>query len=236
MEAIKDIPFKLDTPALLLRVHIRPGGDDAQEFEQLLHLARKVGRPKAIYAEVYVELRGEDSVSLNGICFTSPMLRDNLSKIDRVFPFVITCGHEMDQVKLSHDNLLAGFWWDAIKESLLTTASQYLLKRLESRYQLKKTASMSPGSGDVNVWPIEQQQELFALLGDVRGQIGVELTDSFLMIPNKTVSGIHFPTERDFRTCQVCHREKCSNRRAPFDQALWESIQHEVNPQYESDN
>jgi hypothetical protein len=64
----------------------------------------------------------------------------------------------------------------------------------------------------------------------------VELTDSFLMIPNKTVSGIYFPTERDFRTCQVCHREKCPNRRAPFDQTLWESIQHQENPQYEPDN
>jgi hypothetical protein len=85
---------------------------------------------------------------------------------------------------------------------------------------------MSPGSGDVNVWPIEQQRELFELLGDVRGQIGVELTDSFLMVPNKTVSGIHFPAEKDFRTCQVCHRENCPSRGAPFDQELWESIQH----------
>jgi hypothetical protein len=236
MEAIKDIPFKLDTPALLQRVHIHPGSEDAHEFEQLLDLAREAGKPKALYNEVYVELRGEDSVLLNGICFTSPMLRNNLTNIDRVFPYVATCGREMDRVTLTDGNILAVFWWDAIKESLLMTASQYLLEFLEHRYQLKKTASMNPGSGDVNVWPIEQQRELFALLGDVRAQIGVELTDSFLMIPNKTVSGILFPTERDFRTCQVCHRKNCQNRRAPFDQALWESIQHEEMPQYEPDH
>jgi hypothetical protein len=236
METIKDIPFKLDSPALLQRVHINPGSDDAQEFEQLLNLARKIGKPKALYAEVYVELQGEDSVSLDGICFTSPMLRNNLTNIDRVFPYIATCGREMDQVTFTDGNILAVFWWDAIKESLLITASQYLLEFLEHRYQLKKTASMNPGSGDVNVWPIEQQRELFALLGDVQGQIGVELTDSFLMIPNKTVSGILFPTERDFRTCQVCHRRNCQNRRAPFDQTLWESIQHEEKPQYEPDH
>jgi hypothetical protein len=220
----------------LERVHLRPGSEDAHEFEQLLHLARKIGKPKAIYTEAYVELSDDDSVSLNEIRFTSPMLRNNLTNIDRIFAYVATCGREMDQVTLVDANILAIFWWDAIKESLLVTASQYLSGLLERRYQLKKTASMNPGSGDVNVWPIEQQRELFALLGDVRGQIGVELTDSFLMIPNKTVSGILFPTERDFRTCQVCHRINCQNRRAPFDQALWESIQHEEMSQDEPDH
>ena len=86
---------------------------------------------------------------------------------------------------------------------------------------------MRPGSGDATVWPIEQQKMLFDLLGDVRGCIGVRLTDSFLMMPNKTVSGIRVPTEKDFRSCQVCHRENCPSRSAGFDRELWASIQHD---------
>lgn len=228
METINDIPFGLDTPVLLQQVHIDQGSDDAQEFEQLLQLARKIGQPKAVYTEVYIEFPTKDAVSLNGIRFTSPLLRRNLAEVDRVFPFVATCGGEMDQVTLPGSNFLTVFWWDAIKESLLMTASQHLFGYLTHKYQLKKTAVMNPGAGDVNVWPIEQQRELFELLGDVRGQIGVELTASFLMVPNKTISGILFPTERDFRTCQVCQRVSCQNRRAPFDQVLWKSIQQEV--------
>ena len=81
---------------------------------------------------------------------------------------------------------------------------------------------MNPGSGDVDIWPIEQQRELFSLFGDVKALIGVTLTDSFLMIPNKTVSGVFYPTEVDFVTCQLCHRERCPNRRAPFDAHLWD--------------
>ena len=234
MEAIKNISFDLDPPVLLELVHISPDSDDAQEFGQLLRLARQIGKPKALYTEVYVENHGNDSVSLNGITFTSTMLRDNLSNVDRVFPFVVTCGREMDMVFEFDGNILKQFWWDAIKTSLLMSAHHYLLGVLLHKYQLKKIASMSPGSGDVNVWPIEQQRELFTLLGDVRGQIGVELTDSCLMVPNKTVSGIFFPTERDFRTCQVCHRISCPNRSAPFDQELWESIQTEEYAHYES--
>ena len=64
-----------------------------------------------------------------------------------------------------------------------------------------------------------------ALLGDVEASIGVRLTDSCLMVPNKTVSGVRFPTEHDFRACQVCHREDCPSRSAPFDADLWAAIQ-----------
>jgi hypothetical protein len=86
---------------------------------------------------------------------------------------------------------------------------------------------MHPGSGDASVWPIEQQGPLFSLLGDVTGAIGVELTDSFLMVPNKSVSGVRFATEIDFRSCQLCHREGCPSRSAAFDPELWRSVQHD---------
>jgi hypothetical protein len=109
----------------------------------------------------------------------------------------------------------------------LTVAASRLVEHLTQRFLLSKTAAMSPGSGDVDVWPIEQQKELFALLGDVKQQIGVELTDSYLMWPNKTISGIRFATQVDFRSCQVCRRENCSNRAAALDEALWASIQHQ---------
>lgn len=228
MEAITDISFKLDVQSLLKRAHIRSDSEDAHEFGQLLELARQVGKPKALYTEAYVGNGSNDTVSLNGITFKSLMLRENLSNVERVFPFIVTCGREMDKVSLSKQNFLEQFWWDTIKTSLLMSAHQYLHELVVNRYLLKKTASMSPGSGDENVWPIIQQRELFELLGDVPDQIGVELTDSCLMVPNKTISGILIPTERDFRTCQVCHREGCPSRSAPFDQGLWESINKRI--------
>jgi len=52
-----------------------------------------------------------------------------------------------------------------------------------------------------------------------------------LMTPNKTVSGIVFPSEKAIRTCQVCKRENCPNRQAEFDPAAWKAIQaQETNP------
>ena len=78
---------------------------------------------------------------------------------------------------------------------------------------------MNPGS--LADWPLREQRTLFALLGDVHGAIGVELTPSLLMTPTKSVSGILFPTAETFASCQLCPREECPNRRAVYDPLLF---------------
>jgi hypothetical protein len=224
MEALTQIAPALDTAALLTRVHVAPDSEDAAAFTALVDQARAVARPKALYAEAFVEGRGDDTIRIADITFTSRMLRRKLAAIERVFPYVATCGHEMDDVALPAGDVLVRFWWDAIKAELLAVARAHLLAHLTERFRLGQTARMSPGSGDADVWPIEQQRLLFALLEGVTPFIGVILTESCLMIPNKSVSGLLFPTEEDFQTCQVCHRDPCPNRRASFDAAVWHSL------------
>lgn len=81
-------------------------------------------------------------------------------------------------------------------------------------------ARMAPGSGAANVWPLTQQKPLFSLFGDVEELIGVRLTDRCLMIPIKSVSGIFFPNADKFESCQLCQREQCQGRRAPYSEEL----------------
>ena len=224
METLTQIAPALDAVALLARVHVAPDSEDADAFTALVDQAREVARPKALYAEAFVEGRGDDTIRIDGITFTSRVLRRKLAGVERVFPYVATCGHELDGVALPPGDVLVQFWWDAIKAEFLAAARAHLLAHLTDRFRLGQTARMNPGSGDVDIWPIEQQQLLFTLLGGVTPFIGVILTASCLMIPNKTVSGLLFPTEEDFQTCQVCHRDPCPNRRAPFDAAVWHSL------------
>ena len=231
METITKIPFELDEKSLMEKVHVEPGSDDAREFAVLLEKARAIANPKVVYAERFIDAKGkDDAVTIGGITFRSRTLRRNLDKAERVFAYVATCGRELDGIPLPKGDMLTEFWHDAIKMAVLRAAIQHLSDHLARRYRLGKTASMSPGSGDADTWPIQQQAELFALLGgigEVRERSGVELTDSSLMIPNKSVSGIHFPTATDFRSCQVCHRKECPSRGAPFDEKLWEMMQHD---------
>ena len=226
MEILTEIPFSLDAVPLMQQAHLKPGSDDAKELLALVDIASNVGRPKAAYTVSFVEERDGDTVRIGGISFTSRTLSRNLESIERIFPLVATCGRELDEARPERGDMLKEYWWDLIKGHLLSAANKYLYDHLHYRFRLGKTATMRPGSGDASVWPIEQQRGLFALLGGTEQAIGVRLTDSFLMVPNKTTSGILFPTEADFRSCEVCHREDCPSRHAPFNEQLWEDTQN----------
>jgi hypothetical protein len=226
MPFLTDIAFEPNVDALLKRMRVQTGTAEADAFSDLIATAREIAKPKAAYRECFVEARTDATVTLDGSVFSSRTLSKNLSGVERVFPFVVTCGRELDRVSFEND-ILQAYWWDAVKGEVLASARSYLKDYLHRRYRLEKTATMSPGSGDVHIWPIQEQRPLFALLGDVKNAIGVELTSSCLMLPIKTLSGIRFPTTVDFRSCQVCRREDCPSRSAAFDRALWESVQHD---------
>jgi len=187
-----------------------------QELEKALEQGSDRGRPPR-------QRSVDDSGSQGGRArFVSKVLRAHLEEVGRVFPYVATCGPELDTIPIADDDIFGQFCRDTIKEMALYTAIAHLDGHVKEAYALEKLVSMNPGSGDVEVWPIEQQKELFAFFGDVQQSIGVVLTDSCLMLPNKSVSGLLYPSEHDFQSCQLCHREKCPNRRAPFDPHLWE--------------
>lgn len=227
METLTGIPFNVDAVALMKQARVEAGSDDAEEFAALVRLAVRAGRPKAAFAVSFIEARAGDTVRIGGILFASRTLSRNLESVERVFPLIATCGREMDEAFPAKGDMVKEFWWDLIKTHALGAAHKHLDDHLRRKFRLGKTVTMRPGSGDAAVWPIEQQRELFSLLGDVEAGIGVRLTDSFLMLPNKTTSGIMFPSAKDFRTCEVCHREACPSRQAPFNKELWESLQHE---------
>lgn len=219
---LDNIPFTPDIPALLQRLQLDAESDLAEEVAELARRTAGVGRPRALFREAFIEGRGEETVAIDGVTFTSRVLASNLAEVQRVFPYVATCGPEFDEAFADCDDEFLRYALDCVKEQALWAAMEALRVTLEERYGLLKKSAMNPGSGDVDVWPIEEQGPLFRLLGDVTGQTGVVLSETFLMHPNKSVSGIFFPTEVDFVTCALCHRTDCPNRRAPFDEHLWQ--------------
>ncbi len=217
---LNPLPVAVDTPHLLDTLRLRPGSQRADEVQRLIDEAVAVARPKAIYKLAFVESRGADTVVLGGLTFTSRVLRVNLDGLNRVFAYVCTAGREVAAWAERHEDPLARYYADAINEAILRGAMLGFDRRLTQAYRLERTSRMNPGS--LADWPLREQRVLFALLGDVTGAIGVILMDSLLMVPAKTVSGIIFPTEETFASCQLCPREVCPNRRAPYDATLFE--------------
>lgn len=227
MKTLGDIPFAFDAAALMRQLRIEQGSADAADFQSLVRLALQLGHPKAAWDERFIDRKTADGVVIGGVPFASRTLRHNLDAVERVFPFVATCGKEMDEALPRGSDLLRDYWWDTLKGIMLGAALRHTQEHLRRCFRLGQTATMRPGEGDADTWPIAQQRPLFALLGDVRAAIGVELTDSFLMTPNKTASGILYPTQVGFQGCEVCHRKKCPGRRAPFNETLWAEIRQE---------
>jgi hypothetical protein len=215
------IPFEPDAQELQKRLRVRPGSSSGKELERLLNDARLLARPRALYRIAYIIERGEDWVDIEGRRFDSRVLRVNLEGTHRVFASLATCGLEMQEWADGIDDLLLRFWAETIKESALYCAVRALETDIDQRYQPGKTSYMSPGS--LKDWPIEQQRVLFDLFETRQAVIGVRLTDSMLMVPTKTVSGMRFPTETSFASCQLCPRENCPNRRAPYEPELYTS-------------
>ncbi len=227
-----EIAFHPSFDALTKRLRIKEGSRHIPEFTEIFEAARTIARPKAMYKLAFIDEKTDDSVTIDargshgGVVLSSRVLRVNLEAAHRLFAYVATCGSELQAWGDSLDDMLHQYWVDAIKEMALVAAIQALIQHLSSCYDLGRTATMAPGS--LADWPIREQRPLFKILGDPQAAIGVTLTDSFLMIPNKTVSGVRFPTEERFESCQLCPRDSCPGRQAAYEPDLFERKYREM--------
>ena len=216
MEILASIPFRPDFDDFARRVRLHAMPAQEEQARRLAAEAAGVLRPKALVRPAFIGARAGENLEIDGVRFRSRVLSANLAEVERVFPYVATCGTELDSAALAGDDLLALYWLDVLKEMALERAVQFLHAHLARTWRVERLSSMNPGSGEADLWPLPQQRPLFALFGDVRGAIGVTLHESLLMSPNKSVSGILFPTDVPFESCQLCTREGCPRRRAPY--------------------
>lgn len=218
MELLNNIPVEYNIETLLSNAHIKLDSKAGKELEHLIEAIHPHVQPKAMYQVAYIQTKQEQGVEIDEIWFTSKILSINLEQVERVFPFVATCGTEVEELSQQETDLLYRYALDAFKQHILRQAVTYLREHITKTYSPGTISMMNPGS--LKDWPLREQRQVFSLLGDVKGTIGVELTESFLMHPVKSVSGIIFPTDVSFENCQLCPRDDCPSRRAPYDEML----------------
>jgi hypothetical protein len=217
MEILRNISVQLSIDEIRMRLHMKQERD-ISSVQRLVDIAGQLIEPKALYNICYIDEKTRDAVTVGGVCLKSRVLRKNLDQAERIFPFVITLGNKLTEKQRACTDFLENFYLDTIGNVALNSIRKQLQGHLQLKYGLNKIASMAPGS--LSDWPIEEQIPLFKLLGDVEASIGVKLTPNLLMIPSKSVSGIYFPTEVSFYSCQLCPRKRCESRKAKYDEAL----------------
>lgn len=216
---LDNIKFQVDLDNLLKKLHMDRDSDDFPTILQFVNEAEVVGKPKAMIRTSYIESRGDNFVVIDESKCTSRILSVNLQNVNRVFPYIATCGVELYNWANGITDMVERFWADSICEAALLTALQCISPYLSETYKTGKLSAMNPGS--LKDWPIREQRNLFKLFGQPEELIGVKLTESCLMVPVKSVSGILFETETNYENCQLCPRENCPNRRAPFEKELF---------------
>jgi len=211
---LQDFEVSYDDRLIYERLRIKPGSSPERQLEALLPVARTLARPKAAFKIIKPENAGEGRVSLDGVVFKSDLLSKHLSEANWAFPYVATCGRELDEWARS----LSGLEQFMANEIMIVTLHQAVRQTenlLRARFELTEVSAMNPGSLP-SEWPIMEQQPLFELMGEYPGQIGVQLLPSLLMNPGKSVSGIYFKTNEKFHSCQLCTKADCPSRKAPF--------------------
>jgi hypothetical protein len=215
-----EIPAQLDVKEVTKRVTgAKTTPRQTEMINEVAETALKIARPLGLYKVSRAQTIGTDKTDIDGVVFNSIVLNKLLAGRDTVIPFIVTEGKELDAFQPARGDMMKLFYLDMVKTMITASAIQYLRKHVEQKYGMPKTALMNPG--EIEDWLITEQRLLFKLFGDAEKQIGVKLMGTGVMKPIKSRSGIIFPNESGFETCQLCLQGRCPGRRCKFEPELY---------------
>jgi len=216
-----NIPFKIELDSFLKTIKLDKDHKEVDKIQNYIKKANELGKPKAMYKQVFIDKIEDEKVKIENQEFKSKIMSVNLNDVHKVILYIVTCGKELnDWAKKNEGDMLENYWLSMIQEEALRQALDVILEEIDNNYLPGSSSRMNPGS--LIDWSITEQKKLFKLLGNPKKEIGVKLTDSSLMIPQKSVSGMVYPTETNFENCQVCPKKKCPSRSAAYDPSLLE--------------
>ena len=144
------------------------------------------------------------------------MVTSALKESTAIAVFIGTCGNEVEKYSkllLQQGHTLEGFIVDLIGSELAEGIADYTHNRIIGEMSLSGinvTNRYSPGYCN---WPVNDQKQLFKLMAD--NNCGVVLSESSLMLPIKSVSGIiglgHDVINRGY-ACAYCETDQCIYR------------------------
>ena len=195
---------------------LRFGNEETEEeILDMIAEAEEIADPKVLFGVCGIE--DGEPIKVGDVAIDSALVKEKLSPLNRCFPYIASCSKELNEWAKQYDgDPIAEYWADEIKQIYLQKIMKEIKPYLTEHYHIVGHApALNPGS--IAAWPISGQEPLFAVLGGrefVKEQVGVLYTDSFLMVPNKSVSGIVFESEVFYENCQHCPIDGCPNRRA----------------------
>lgn len=175
--------------------------------------------PKLSYRVLRIpDDRGRLVTLEDGTRLKSLKLAKTLKNSSQIVCFVATVGRDIDREinKLMHENRLSQAY---ILDSMGSVAVEDMVDRFQKEMtdELERNGStttlrFSPGYCD---WPVTDQKKLFKFLNT--DEIGVRLSESCLMSPRKSISGVFGIVPIDsahYNPCIDCRKLNCEARRS----------------------
>ncbi len=191
-----------------------------KEIESLLAQLSTLVHPRFTCFTVDGQLHSEtQQLQIADVTFSvGSIISRQLHQAESFLFFIATAGAEFDawqHTDAIKNDILKSYIADTIGTLIAEKAADLMEGILETSLQpsdLKHTNRYSPGYCG---WPVSQQHSLFQLF-DEETPCGVSLTESSLMLPIKSVSGVIGLGQKvrklDY-TCGLCTFEKCFRRK-----------------------
>jgi hypothetical protein len=160
----------------------------------------------------------EKTIEVNNTIFNiGKIIYGQIKRSDTAALFICTAGSEIgnrSRKAMKERDLLEGFIYDVIGSEAVETVADLMQDEMKNNVAASGkniTNRYSPGYCG---WDVEEQHKLFTLLPD--NYCGIHLTESALMDPIKSISGIIGIGDNVKRlpyTCSLCDMKDCIYRR-----------------------
>ena len=169
-----------------LKRRLSVSGDfDVSVYEKAVRDVLAESMPKACFVKVPVVADG-DEITFSFVSFQSRDLAKNLSGCKEAFVFAVTLGHGVERLlsKMSRLSSADFFIYDAVGSALAESVCDIAEDMIKGNIPCKPR--FSPGYGDV---PLSVQRYVLSAL-NAEKLLGVTLTDTNLMIPQKSITAV----------------------------------------------
>ena len=165
----------------------------------------------------YKVIKSDALIRSNGHFFqTGKIVTNYISKADQFIFFLMTAGKGIElqaQKYLSGSDPLLGYIYDVIGSLTVEVSVDKTLKKIEEDFLQDGLMISNPYSPGYCGWPVTDQQKFFALFND--NTCGITLSDTCLMNPIKSISGI-IGVGKNIRkqpySCEICDLKNCIYR------------------------
>lgn len=196
----------------------------AEAISILLEKTKDIAKPKAFYLSYPIEKRTEKTVTFAGMHFHSDSLARNVRDTMMIYPFLCTCGKELADYAETLSDFAEVFAFDAIMDFY----RKLMTFRVKEEIRKELPEGMVPRTnypGSLWGWEVRDLKKLFALYGSAADEIGVTLSEYYLMTPLKTLAGVAYGVSEEEKECPLCSVPHCVRREAAYsERACLESL------------